>query len=338
MSHTLGTSPVELQPTPELKGWGGHDLFLADNEQSVFELLGAMSKPLPQNMAALVAETQPWVGEHHDTGSNNVQLTDEQRATNRSLYEKMGLMAEMPLPAGEYDHIVVLGGLQSANNLRLDYLWRMMHEGGVSLAEGAQISLWGGVRPIIESVEDKWVAENISAMDEQRRETSRDPWLRRGRKESVQDEADGLRLAFHRQVGDVALHRMSLKLSETDGQVPDGPLVQDWRFTFEDNPVVLINGKAVNRGGIGAARHTTESCAEQWLELYGSELPENARIAFVTSQPYGLRTTRATQNIVDKLGRPDLQLVGGGPAAHDGIRDHTFRGEVARNIYEDSKH
>jgi hypothetical protein len=276
--------------------------------------------------------TQRWVGEHHAVGGVDLAADQAKLERDRGIYHQLGLVDEQPLPPGEYDHLVVLGGLQTTNDIRTAFLGRML-DSGVILKPDAVVTLWGGERALI-PVEGAKVQAGIDALAG-RRDNSRDPWLRKVSEiGDVVHEAGGMRLSAHVELGGLSLHGFGLKLlaDETDN---NWPLVYDWRFEASGGvPVVLLNGPSVPRN-MGTARHTTESCAGQWLQLYGSELEREAKVGFISSQPYGLRTTKAAQSAISALGRPDIQLVGGGPAAHDGIKDLTFKGEIGRNIYQD---
>lgn len=324
---------IEISQSSQIAGgWDGHKLFLPNNSQSVQDLFAISGIPWEDDLEYIKDVSQQWVKGDHHKPIDPLVLSVGQAEAARRLYARMNLVESVQLPADSYDGIVLLGGMQSSNDVRLDFLNNTLAREDILLRGGAKIALWGGVRPT-ESKEQPYFArtrERLSA------NTHGDRWLGSVLLDStIATEADGLRLGAHDKLGNLTLRRMYLKLGDEASQEP---LISRWDFVLNSQmaDVTLLNTGAVDRP-MGEPRHTTQACAEQWIRTFGNELPAGSRVGFIASQPYGFRTTRVVQSAIDALGRADIQVVGAGPGAPDWFGDHIFRGEVARSIYEDYK-
>lgn len=307
------------QPPMAEAGWRGYGNFFDEHKTELTEFFGTLGMEWDGTLGQAVEATQPWVrGGDHYTRTDMLELDDEQEAKVHGLYERMGFVNEIDLPAGEYDHMVVLGGLQFSNHRRLAHLERQLARDDIQLRGG--VSLWGGVREMGD-LEAKVVAEdriNAAAHDKP------GAWWHGN------TEAHGLRMSAQTQLGPLAVSRMDLKFALEGESMPDGPVVKNWFLDGENRSLLLLNARAVKR--TGDPRHTTEECAAQWLQTV--DLPEGARVGFITSNPYGRRTTTTVQRIVDKHDRSDIVLVGAGAAALPDAPRKVFDGELARNLYE----
>lgn len=337
MVETGHIVPPELHQLPEVsKGWDGHSQFYANNISNLEELFGIVDLPWEDELGYIKDMTQPWAKGDHARPENAITLSGQQKQHTREIYSRMNLVDKVELPAGTYDGLILLGGLQSANMRCLDFLQDALHKDGVELSDGAKIALWGGVREIFAEKETTFLEDSLGRLSVNR--PLRDKWLQ-GMVENpnIETETDGLRLGAYDKLGRMALHQIHLNMSPAhEEQKSNEPVVAHWDYDFNGHELVALNTGAVERP-LGAARHTTEACAQQWAHLYGGSLPPNARIGFIVSQPYGLRTTRVVQQVLDEYGLQGVQLVGAGPAAPPTLGDHVFRGEIARNIYEDFK-
>lgn len=106
--------------------------------------------------------------------------------------------------------------------------------------------------------------------------------------------------------------------------------VKNYRLSA-DPDFVIMNCVAVERP-IGSPRHTTESCAQEWI----SDLaPSGAsQVLVVAGNPHIPRTKRIIQRVTQEH-RPDIELVACGPAARPEASIQLSLGEVGRLIHMD---
>jgi hypothetical protein len=308
--------------------WRGTGNFFQRNRAELGELFRLFERPWDETLKQAVSLTQPWVRGDHFSPEHALHLTPEQESRARGIYARMGLIHGSDLPAGRYDHVVVLGGTQRANDARLVYLRRQIARPDVEIT--GSVSLWGGVRTLFD-MEREAIRVQVNKL---RGAYPRDPWLEMATSTRQLDtEAEALRLAAWTRLGELSLRRVDLNIGSNTSELSGGPIVRSWTFSCGGYEMILLNTAAVVR--LGAPRHTTEACARHWAQQV--PLPEHARVAFVTSNPSGLRTTRVVQGTINKLKRPDVEIVGGGPGAYPDATDALFRGEIGRNLYEDQR-
>jgi hypothetical protein len=292
----------------------------------LFSILG-VKEQAGETLAGMVKVTQPWVKGDHFTPENREQINAQTAEKARGLYTKMGLVESTPIPSGQYDQVIVLGGMQRANELRLGFLEQALRSGGINVADDGQILLWGGQRPINNELEKPYVDQAQTDIAKGDHQAQDNPWLKAfwGGQFEV-SETELIRLAALHNLGELSLKRLHLRLGSA--AVP----ISHYEFS---SGITLLNTPAVVRPH-GESRHTTEACAQDWLEIKPPKL--NAKVAFVTGNPYTRRTARVVKSVLDKNGRQDVRLVAGGPGAYpDTDKDYLFLGEIARNLYEDLK-
>lgn len=306
--------------------------FYGQNQESLDGLFSLLELEPPRSLREAVAFTQSWVRGDHAEPEAMPEVPMEKDALARDLYEQMGLVNDQPLPRGEYDQIIVLGAMQRANNARLKFLQESL-ENGAELAEGGQIIMWGGPRPIHEKIERPII-------DQQLAQTTglSNPWLQdvASGEVSVNTETDGLRLAASGLFNARRKPSVYFRLGSKEHPIQ--------RYTLESDigEIVLLNGEPVGREH-GGSRHTTESCAEEWLadsgmksDAYHQLSPrQGARVAFLTHNPHIIRTARDVQNVLERSGRDDVELAVAGAAAYSNARHRSFLGEIARLLYGD---
>ncbi|MEO5627511.1 MAG: hypothetical protein ABIQ89_01325 [Candidatus Saccharimonadales bacterium] len=303
------------------------DTFQPELEE-LFTILDSQSQ-WSDNLADIVEDTQPWVKGDHFSPESPAKLDNDQSAAAKEIYTKMGLVEAVPIPEGEYDQIIVLGGMQRANELRLSFLKDALQSESVSLKADGGIILWGGRRPLNKQLETWFVHKAKADIDDQPL-AGTDPWFNamRHNRPSL-SETELMRLAGLHNLGNLSLHRAHLRFGSAT--VP----ISRYELLGDHYDITLLNTPAVQRPQ-GEPRHTTEACAQQWLEDVPP--PDNARVAFVSSNPYIRRTARVVSEVLSQNGRQDVRLVAAGPAAYpDSNKDYLFLGEIARNLYEDSK-
>lgn len=295
--------------------------------QELFDVLG-MERTAVANLPQAVEATQPWVEGDHFTPKYKTVLEGDQAARALEVYERMGLVDEQLLPHGEYDQLIVLGGTQRANNERINFLKQQ-------LADGAKVNgpiiLWGGERSRDVEREAAELGKNIANLSDSNHSATQNPWLevQRSNKALPENETELLRIAALQLLGNLPLKKMYIRL---DTEVSGQPLISRYEFDYNGQRLILMHTAAVARPQ-GEPRHTTEACAREWLEALPPKT--NARVAFVTGNPYIRRTAQVVQKVLAEQGRMDIELIACGPAAYDNARDYLFLGEIGRNLYED---
>lgn len=291
----------------------------------LFTVLG-MEADWSENLDKVVEVTQPWVKGDHFKPEHKLALTPEQSQQARELYRQMGMVDAWPLPSGEYDQIVVLGGTQRANNVRIKFLEAALQSGDVSLAEQGSVVLWGGQRAMFDGLETPYVANSFKDIQAA---GITNPWLENY--SGPLSETELLRLSALQHLGNFSVQKAHLRFG--NAEVP----ISRYELAGEHGThIVLLNTPAVVRPN-GEPRHTTEACTEQWLEEV--QPPIGAKIGFISGNPYLERTARVVQDVLTAHDRADIDLVPAGPAAYsDPDKDYLFLGEIARNIYLDQTH
>lgn len=277
------------------------------------------------SLVSAVELTQPWAKGDHFAPLNKTSLLADQAEAAHGVYQSMSLVESLPLAPRLYSQVIVLGALQRGNVERLSFLKDSL-DSGVSVGPQG-IVLWGGQRSRQE-IETEALQNNVAKLLDGDRQTD-SAWFRVQQKSNLlpSNETELLRAASLLSLGNMTLKQLHLRF-----QSPDP--IQRYVFDNEAAVVTLLNTLAVQREN-GAPRHTTEACANDWLDQMAPE--QNSTVAFVTANPYLERTTRVVQSVLNERGRQDIQLVACGPAAYDNARDYLFLGEIARNLYEDAK-
>lgn len=293
--------------------------FFENNRQSLRELFNLYDLPGASTIEEAVEFTQPWAQGDHFLPKHQVEITDQVHAESRNLYEAMGLVqAEVP-PVGTYDEIIILGALQRANNVRTEFTAGLLHS-GVFLDKNARVSLWGGGRPLMQTKEAQFTRDRIDVL--QRASNLPDRLQKIANIDDISrlTEADLLLLSTQTLLG-------SLEQTEKYPESTRFELYQSGDITVE-----LMDAPAVARPQ-GEPRHTTESCAEEWLKHRQPEY--GSQVLFISSNPYIQRTTRTAKRAMANNGRDDIEVIPAGPAAYEDASNHVFLGEIARNLYED---
>lgn len=300
-----------------------------DELDSLFRMLD-MPADASDNLANAVQATQPWAKGDHFKPDNPIILEGERQFQAREIYRTMGLVAAQPLEPGLYDQVIALGGTQRGNNMRLTFLAQTLSQGDVQIKEGGNVVLWGGQRAPFEALEEEPIRENLLALADTNHPARMNAWLGAldAERTELRNETDLMRLSALQHLGNLSLRKMHIRLGVVDS------LISHYEFHGANYGVTLLNTAAVQRAN-GEPRHTTEACAEQWLN--NSPPPKNAKIGFISSNPYIRRTALVVQRVATAGGRTDIEIVSAGPAAYHDAKDYLFLGEIARNLYEDSK-
>lgn len=288
----------------------------------LFDVLGLPSESA-QDLDAAVALTQPWVRGDHFRPGHNHGLSDGQKQQLPDIYARLGLSGEVPLEPGHYDDAVVIGGTQKGNNVRIGFMRDALQNPAVS---ADHMSLLGGQRKVFPEIETAQIEQTFDVITAQERH---DPWVEHlGRNpEALTWETELMRLSAVAHLGGIALNRINLRLENAD---PIG----SYEFTWKDIPVALIHALATERPN-GERRHTTESCFQEWLEQESP--PEDARVAFICSNPHLYRTAQSSMAVLRDAGRSDITLVPAGPETTQTSNHALYLGEIGRSLYEDQR-
>jgi hypothetical protein len=285
-----------------------------------------------------------WVpGDHHNP-VNQEPFSEAQQAQAREIFDKMGMVAEIRPPGGEFDQIIILGAMMRANNARTEFAADLLNTGDISLAEGGKIVFWGGPRQRGKKEEGP-LTDFIEKVTAPGHHAAHDPWLQRqldktdpaSAEKAFNTETDEGRALLLHYMGDMTLSKAHIPLAASTDKLPPPERARDFTHYEFTQPrtglnLEVINAQIVDRP-MGDPRHTTEQCAIEWLEHSAPE--QGGRILFVTSNPYVRRTTLVVQKLIDQAGRDDLQLIGCGPAAYEDSNVQLFMGEIGRLLYED---
>jgi len=274
-----------------------------------------------KSLEEIVAKTQPWArGDHHEPELKlELEITD--KIAILDIATKIGMVGNVAPEGGDYEQVLILGGEQKSNHVRIDYALGLLESGLITCSDS--ITTLGGTRQIAMR-ELPALSEDLSSVD------ITNPWVQQLlKKEKLVSftEDDALRLAMLARVGTMNLEQAHIRQNSQD-------LISHMLFRgSSDIPrIATINATAVDRP-LGERRHTTESTMLEWLDL----LPptEGSRILFVINNPYVIRNARNLNNIIGNR-RPDLALdYCGAEAVTDENLWRRILGEIARNLYED---
>lgn len=258
--------------------------------------------PAPQ--ADIVALTMPWMKGDHFKPDHPIKTDPKNVPRIEQLFRNMGFVDEV-LPLGsEYDRVVVLGGVHASNQLRFDFLHRLI-EGHGALSEKGKVIVLGGNRPL----NPDEIADDTK----------------------LKTETDSLRLAAKSIIGDFALSQLHFRL----GLMPQSyDVLSRYVGNIGNIPLDFVNGNPVEREH-GEPRPTTRSTILEWL-AYDS-IPVGSRVLFITGNPYIPRTAIEIARI---MAEHPLQISTEvcGPAAikRDTLIQRCY-GELARILYIESK-
>ena len=287
---------------------------------------------MPQTMAgsleAAIELTQPWTRGDHSRPENRVKLSEQQRAGLQPLFVKFGLTSRQPFPEGDYTHILVPGAVQKGNNGRIEFIKQSFQADTITSND---IVLLGGQRKVFGEVETSLLQADLAAI---KQAGIVDSWVDtlNGDVSMLAWETDFMRLAAVKHLGALPLKELHVRI--VDAAITSrGDAVQQYEFEWHGMPLRLLHTLATQRPN-GQPRHTTESCVKEWVAL--AEPVQGARVGFVASNPHRDRMAKSTRRALASIGREDIQLVAAGPANAEGVGDHIFLGEIARNLYEDT--
>lgn len=284
----------------------------------LFEITGVPAEAA-DSLETAVAATQPWARGDHIKPEQRFQIDLQDEAELRRLFDELGLVREHDLLSRHYDEILMLGGTYWGSKHRLQFLGKVLEEGGVTTD---RMTLLGGEREIFDE-ELPVVLEDLEQLD-------MDQFLDMEDGAGGTDiywETDMLRLAAVKELGGISMKQEYIEI----GDGPGRPHVQE--FSWSGIPFSLMHTKAVERNG--KSRHTTEACVVDWLQT--TEPKRGMVVGIIAANPHTTRIGRAAYAMLERHGRGDIVLLPAGPAVLPTVQHHTYLGEIARHLYEDKR-
>ncbi|MEW2581321.1 hypothetical protein [Streptomyces syringium] len=288
------------------------------------------------------AAARHWMAPDH--GRTVIPCTPAQRAGALGLVGQMGLLeATWPKAGTSFGETAVVAGLWTANERRLRLVRRLREEYGCRLGP---VTLWCGQRLREErdgSLED--IHSRLTTADPQllhhpwvRAELARDPqdgnqWERPFATEYELAIATAL-IVFGPALA-LAAHQPATGPAPVAG-IPRRTVQWQRLRTVEGLELTVLNAAARHRPQ-GPPRHTTSSCAEEWLAHLS---PGNgADVLVVSGNPHTERTLGDIARVARQAGRDDLTLHPAGNGAPKWPwRLELCLGEIARLLHNDIVH
>lgn len=327
MKHadTLSVDEIKTDATEKLLSLGPfiNRFYLQVSEAS--KIAGVMIEPT-ETLDEIVAKTQIWAkGDHYDP-QNRLDLTEEEKNQAYRIFEHTGLLKEIAPEGGVYDQILILGGEQNSNHIRLDYVLSLIGNGQVSLGSVGKLVCLGGDRQL-KGRELPAVAKDLQVIINN---SGNDSWLKKLLHNPMIEglnEESAMRLAVFARLGQLSLSQAHIRLESSDifshREFKGGDIIPN---------ITTIHAPKVDRP-LGPKRHTTESTLAEWVRVVEPRV--GGRVLFVSNAPYAIRTARNLYSVVHKI-RPDLDLdYCAAPASYDNLLIRRCYGELARLLYED---
>jgi hypothetical protein len=320
---------IELQPSNQEATNGGS--FFDEHRENLGVIADILHMPsnLTDSLESAVELTQPWTRGDHSRPEAPIELSQQQRAELQPLFAQFGLTSRQNLPDGDYAHILVPGAVQKGNNGRIEFVKDSFQADTITSND---VVLLGGQRTVFGEVETALLQADLAAI---KQAGTIDTWIEAlgGDVDKLVWETDFMRLAAVKHLGALPLMELHLRMVDTASAAP-GDAVQQYEFEWHNMPLRLLHTLATQRPN-GQARHTTESCVKEWVGL--AQPAEGARVGFVASNPHRERMAKSARHSLASIGREDIQIIAAGPANATGVGDHIFLGEIARNLYEDTR-
>jgi hypothetical protein len=291
----------------------------ADNLESLFSALGRQHE-WTDDLDELVDYTQiKWVGSEHGNTADKDQFSPEQEGQALEVLASMGFKHEILPEAGNYEQIVVVGGLMRVNRQRLDFLKKQLQSG---LVNTDKVVFWAGQRPRDQREDAELRAVDLKVL-------SHHDWIRQEAVKPVQpgassrfaSETDLARLAYLEQFPEASL------------QASDIPNLNNYSVQNFPN-FSLLDAPKVSRPQ-GPSRHTTASCTSQWLDLMPPQA--EAKILLIAGNPHSQRSLKEVEQAAANVERSDIEFKVSGPAANPKASVQLYLGEVGRLLYMDAQ-
>lgn len=260
---------------------------------------------------------------------HTVEISPRQDQEARVFFGQLNMLGERQAPQGEYGAVIVPGGQIDSNNDRIAFAFEQLSRSEVHLNPNAPIIIQGGAR-LSFSNELTRVGQEQHGLQHVPQ-----PAVLRSALELTPaeiDETHQLAMMLYKHVGELAISQIGLAQA---GQRIDS-VVNDYVFRtqqFAQNPIILQHSRPVNRP-LGAPRHTTTSCAEDWLRSRYAPA-EGARVLTVLNTPYIDRMALDIRAAVARLGR-NVEIVPVGSVLKT-ADTRMLLGEWARRLYAENQ-
>jgi hypothetical protein len=276
-----------------------------------------------------------WIGREHGNDLAKDQFSEEQVAAAMPYFDMLGLTVEDTPEITDYhfDQMIILGGFAATNRRRLAFGLELLKNNNATVDT---IIFFLGERP--RSVRDG-TNEQILGINEAKSagDVRENPWVKQLTMQGAftspplhdLNETDVGRIAMLQLMGNSLMpYRVEVDESDAAGRI------KDYYFrTDTGQEILLINAAAVDRGIDRPRRHTSKSCAVEWLERHAPK--RHAKVLYITDNPSTLRTALDTYAVLKKYGRDDIHLIPAGPAPYKTQAIQTYLGEIARLIDND---
>lgn len=319
---------------------GNQASFFETHQEAITDLLDSFAIQTDGTPQDIVTKTQPWAQGDHALHNHEFCLNSRQTTAAYAIFEPLHMVGEVAPPTDTVDSVQILGGLEDSNDRRIRFAAQGLAMGAIRLAPGGTVAFWGGPRPTFESEKAgvEAMLQDVEFDASMPRTFSRFSAGESGLGPLDTDETVQGALVLQKYFGRLSLQQVDVREAYPPLADAPHPLVSGYTFRAEgfDHDIVLLHGRPVDRGALaGRPRHTTESCAQEWLEgRYSPLTSENDQhVLLVANNPYIGRTTLNVRQALDKHGAQSVRLSSCGPEGAWHITDRLRLGELARRLY-----
>lgn len=306
--------------------------FFVQHKEMLHSLLmvSGLEQAWADDLPTLVKNTQAWTRGDHFNPTHDVCLDEDQAGQIQRHFTALGMFDAIMPPGGAYDQIVILGGTMRTNDARTAFAAAQLErsQDPVELTSSGTVSFWAGPRTRQDGLELQPTLDMLQVITHDP-VADAEPWLKRQlsleHEQQILTEVEQGRLSLLRHFGERALtSQIHLRWGDRENVVS---------HYVSRQGIVLMNALPVPRKALeGKSRHTTESCAQEWIEHHLPEAP--GRILLVSSNPYVQRTTMVVRRELDKAGLDKTEVVGCGPATLSTTPTRVLFGELARLLWQ----
>jgi hypothetical protein len=275
---------------------------------------------------------QKWVGNEHGASQEKDSFEPYQESSARELFPHLGLAQEIVPPKGEYEQVHIIGGFMRVNRERIGFVKRLLETQHV-LSEN--IVFWAGQR-MRDSRDDKFInldAITAGAEGEQWIQTELAKSEEHSWKGRFATETELARLALLEHYPSASLRGMVKDMDPKTATGVPGHSIRAYLYDIQGAEFTVLNARAVDRKG--GPRHTTASCAEEWLNITPPSL--GAKVLLISGNPHTKRTDQDVREILNQRARCDIEMTSCGPAANPNATTQLYLGEIGRLLHNDLK-
>lgn len=336
----MNVSLSELRPADATRGSGVEDSFFDAYTDDLYALFVALDREHEwrDNPKGMLPYTQAkWVGVEHGASTEKDRFDHDQEAAALELMPQLDLAQEIRPEAGNYEQIILAGGMTRVLRERTEFMKCMLANDGIVSAD--EVVFWTGQR-----LRDARDDARIDLID-MGRLADLDAWVsgelakptEHGWQSQFATENEISRLVYVEAFGPAEPHSVTVPNRARITPIEGVPARDVTSYTFKSDSypdVTIMNCAAVQRSA-GQPRPTTESCAVEWLEDHAPG--PDAQVLLIAGNPHMLRTLRMVRGTLVEGGRADLSLSVCGPAADTEASVQLYLGEIGRLIYMDAE-